>query len=186
MLSEKSCEIIVFGGGCFWCTEAVFESLKGVDSVLPGYSGGPSADSGQAPTYEMVSSGQTGHAEVIKVDYDPKVINFHDLLTVFFATHDPTTLNRQGADIGTEYRSAVFYTTPQQKSETEKFIAELNQSGPKVVTEVQPLSIFYPAEESHRQFYKNNTDSSYCQVVINPKMEKLKKRFNELLKDSEK
>jgi len=130
----------------------------------------------------MVCSGNTGHAEVIKIEYDRDIINFRDLLTVFFATHDPTTLNRQGADVGTQYRSVVFYTNDTQKTETEKFISELNQSGPKVVTEVKPLDVFYPAEESHRQFYKNNSDSPYCQIVINPKMEKLKKRFNELLK----
>jgi peptide-methionine (S)-S-oxide reductase len=175
-------EIIVFGGGCFWCTEAVFESLKGVTSVLPGYAGGTSLN----PSYYSIHDGKSGHAEVIKVEFDPAVVNFRDLLTVFFATHDPTTLNRQGADAGTEYRSLVLYTTEAQKTETEKFIAELNQSGPKVVTEVKPLDKFYPAEESHRQFYKNNTDSPYCQVVINPKMEKLKARFNALLKESEK
>jgi peptide-methionine (S)-S-oxide reductase len=177
-------ETIVFGGGCFWCTEAVFEELKGVVSVLPGYSGGATKN----PTYESIHSGkptsdeQAGHAEVIKVEFDPAIIAFRDLLTVFFAMHDPTTLNRQGADVGSEYRSAVFYTAEQQKLETEKFIEELSQSGPKVVTEVKPLDVFYPAEESNRQFYKNNTESPYCQVVINPKMEKLKKRFNELLK----
>lgn len=171
-------EIIVLGGGCFWCTEAVFESLKGVISVLPGYAGGTTKN----PDYSSIHDGNSGHAEVIEVQFDAAVINFRDLLTVFFATHDPTTLNRQGADVGTEYRSIVLYTTEAQKVETEQFIAELNQTGPKVVTEVRPLEQFYPAEESHRQFYKNNTNSPYCQVVINPKMEKLKKRFNELLK----
>ncbi len=175
-------ETIVFGGGCFWCTEAIFESLRGVTSVLPGYAGGSTGSPQAVPTYETIHGGKSGHAEVIKVAYDPASVNFRDLLTVFFAMHDPTTLNRQGADVGNEYRSLVLYTTETQKIETEKFIAELNQSGPKVVTEVKPLEKFYPAEESHRQFYKNNTDSPYCQVVINPKMEKLKKRFNELLK----
>ena len=175
-------ETIVFGGGCFWCTEAIFESLKGVISVMPGYAGGPSADSGQAPTYNSIHSGKSGHAEVIEITYDPTLVQFNDLLTVFFAMHDPTTLNRQGADVGSEYRSLVLYTTDAQKTATEEFIAGLNTSGPKVVTEVKPLDKFYPAEESHRQFYKNNTDSPYCQVVINPKMEKLKTHFKELLK----
>lgn len=171
-------DTIVFGGGCFWCTEAVFESLKGVTSVMPGYAGGTTKN----PDYWSIHGGKSGHAEVIKVEYDPEAISFGDLLTVFFATHDPTTLNRQGADVGTEYRSAVFYTTEAQREATEKFIAELNTSGPKVVTEVKPLDAFYEAEESHKQYYKNNQDAPYCQIVINPKMEKLKKRFHELLK----
>jgi len=171
-------ETIILGGGCFWCTEAIFESLNGVDSVLPGYAGGTT----DSPDYQSIHGGNSGHAEVIKVKFDPAIITLHDILTVFFATHDPTTLNRQGADIGTEYRSMVLYTTDNQKVETEKFITELNQTGPKVITEVKPLDKFYPAEEAHRQFYKNNTNSPYCQVVINPKMEKLKNRFNELLK----
>jgi peptide-methionine (S)-S-oxide reductase len=169
---------IVFGGGCFWCTEAIFSSLKGVHSVLPGYAGGTTAN----PTYESIHGGKTGHAEVIKIDFDRALISFGDLLTVFFALHDPTTLNRHGADVGTEYRSLVLYTNDIQKAETEKFIAELNQTGPKVITEVKALTVFYPAEEYHRQYYKNNTATPYCQIVINPKMEKLKKRFSELLK----
>lgn len=171
-------ETVIFGGGCFWCTEAVFEDLKGVVSVLPGYAGGTTVN----PDYITIHGGKTGHAEVIQVTYNSKLITFNDLLTVFFAMHDPTTLNRQGADVGSEYRSLVLYTTDSQKIATEKFISGLNTSGPKVVTELKPLKKFYPAEESHRRFYKNNTDSPYCQVVINPKMEKLKKRFNELLK----
>ena len=175
-------ETVVFGGGCFWCTEAVFESLKGVSSVLPGYAGGSASSPQVAPTYETIHSGKSDHAEVIKVEFDPAVINFRDLLTVFFAMHDPTTLNRQGADIGSEYRSMVLCTTDTQKIETEKFITELNQTGPKVVTEVRPLEKFYEAEEGHKQFYKNNIDSPYCQVVINPKMEKLKARFKELIR----
>ena len=171
-------ETIIFGGGCFWCTEAIFESLKGVESVLPGYAGGTT----DSPDYWSIHGGKSGHAEVIEVTYDPAVVQFNDLLTVFFAMHDPTTLNRQGADVGSEYRSLVLYTTDAQKAATEQFIAALNDSGPKVVTEVKPLDKFYPAEESHRQFYKNNPDSPYCQVVINPKMAKLKARFNELIK----
>ena len=170
-------EMIVFGGGCFWCTEAIFESLKGVLSVMPGYAGGTTKN----PTYETIHNGKSGHAEVIEIEYDPSVISYNDLLTVFFATHNPTTLNRQGSDVGTEYRSAVFYTTEDQKNQTEQFIATLNESGPKVVTQVQKLDIFYPAEEYERQYYKNNTESPYCQIVINPKMEKVRARFKELL-----
>lgn len=170
--------VIVLAGGCFWCTEAVFSQLKGVKSVTPGYSGG----SVKNPTYEMVCSGETGHAQAIEVVYDPTILNFNDLLTVFFATHDPTSLNRQGADIGTQYRSAIFYATDEQKVEIEKFIAVLNENGERVVTEVKPLEVFYPAEQEHQQYFAKNPDKAYCQVVINPKLEKLKSRFNELLK----
>lgn len=145
---------------------------------MPGYAGGTVRN----PTYEQVSSGTTGHAEVIRVEYDLKNISFEDLLTVFFATHNPTTLNRQGADEGTQYRSVVFYTTEDQRKETEKFIEKLNESGPKVVTEVKPLDVFYEAEEYHRRYYEQNASAPYCQIVINPKLEKLKEKFNELLK----
>ncbi|HTY40179.1 MAG TPA: peptide-methionine (S)-S-oxide reductase MsrA [Candidatus Paceibacterota bacterium] len=177
----KTTESAVFGGGCFWCTEAVFEMLRGVVSVRSGYAGGKIAN----PTYEMVSSGTTGHAEVVRIEFDPKQIAYDDLLTVFFATHDPTTRNRQGNDIGPQYRSVIFYTTDAQKAAAEKFIAKLNGSGPPVVTEVEPLTEFYEAENYHRAYYQNNTDAPYCQVVINPKIEKVKKRFHELLKTSE-
>jgi peptide-methionine (S)-S-oxide reductase len=174
-------ESIVFGGGCFWCTEAVFSMLRGVASVNPGYAGGTTED----PTYEQICTGKTGHAEVIKVEYDPKEIQFMDLLTVFFATHDPSQLNRQGNDVGTQYRSAVFYTTPEQKIATEKMIAEINASstdGDKVVTEVTPLDMFYPAEEYHKNYFAQNPDRGYCQIVINPKVEKVQAKFAELLK----
>jgi peptide-methionine (S)-S-oxide reductase len=174
-------EIAVFAGGCFWCTEAVFEDLKGVASVMPGYAGGTVPN----PTDQQVYSGKTGHAESIHIEYDPEQISYHDLLTVFFASHDPTSLNRQGADVGTCYRSAIFYATETQKREAEKFIEQLNESGPKVVTELQPLGDFYLAEEYHRQYYKNNIAQPYCQVVINPKLEKVRERFHELLKESE-
>ena len=176
---ENKNQIAVFGGGCFWCTEAVFGELKGVISVMPGYAGGETKN----PTYEAVSSGTTGHAEVIRIEYDSEKIAYSDLLTVFFATHNPTTLNQQGSDVGTQYRSAVFYTTEDQKKETEEFTEKLNESGPKVVTEIKPLDIFYEAEEYHQKYYLRNTEAAYCQVVINPKMEKLKERFNELLKN---
>ncbi len=180
--SANSLRIAVFGGGCFWCTEAVFGELKGVKSVMPGYAGGTSIN----PTYESVCSGKTGHAEVIKIEYDPFQIEFKDLLTVFFATHDPTTLNRQGADTGTQYRSIVLYSTDGQKKEAEEFIKELDADakGGKVVTEVKPLDKFFPAEDYHRDYYQKNSDAPYCQVVISPKLEKLKHRFAELLKNS--
>ncbi len=180
---ETKNEVAVFGGGCFWCTEAVFESLKGVVSVMSGYAGGTTAN----PTYEQVSSGRTGHAEVIKIEFNPSRIAYHDLLTVFFATHDPTTLNRQGADVGTQYRSIILTTTDAQKKEAEAFIQELDQGEPmgaKVVTEVQPLDAVYPAEAYHREYYRTHEDQPYCQVVISPKLEKLRKRFTELLKET--
>ena len=181
---ETNREIAVFGGGCFWCTEAVFQSLKGVISVTPGYSGGSIA----YPTYEQVSSGTTGHAEVTRIEYDSTRVSYHDLLTVFFATHDPTTLNRQGNDVGTQYRSAIFYTNDEQKQTAEVFIKELNESDPgghPVVTEVTPFEVFYEAEEYHRNYFLNNPDKAYCQIVINPKVQKVQKKFAELLKENE-
>lgn len=173
-------EIAIFGGGCFWCTEAVFSNLKGVASVSPGYAGG----SVESPTYESVSSGKTGHAEVTRIEYDPSAITFEDLLTVFFATHDPTTLNRQGADVGTQYRSIILYTTEGQKKEAENFINKLNEEGEKVVTELKPFDKFFEAEEYHREYYERNKNAPYCQVVISPKLQKLKERFSELLKEA--
>lgn len=175
-------EIAVFGGGCFWCTEAIFKELRGVISVEPGYTGGTK----ERPTYEEVCSGTTGHAEAIRITYDPKLIAFRDLLTVFFATHDPTTPNRQGNDVGTQYRSAIFYTTPQQKEEAEHFIAELEKQstlGGHVVTEITPLSTFFEAEGYHRDYFARNPEKAYCQIVINPKLEKVQKQFAELLND---
>lgn len=146
---------------------------------MPGYAGGTTPN----PTYESVCSGATGHAEVTKIEFDPAVISFNDLLTVFFATHDPTTLNRQGNDVGTQYRSIILYTTPEQKQTAEKFIAELNVEGSKIVTRLAPLDVFYPAEEYHRNYYRNNPEQAYCQLVISPKLEKLKEKFNKLLKE---
>lgn len=172
----------VFAGGCFWCTEAVFEDLKGVLAVMPGYTGGTKP----RPTYEEVCAGATGHAEAIKIDYDPAAISYHDLLTVFFASHDPTQLNRQGNDVGTQYRSAVFYADESQKKEAEDFIRELNAEGPQAVTAVEPLGEFYPAEDYHRQFYLKNTGAPYCELVINPKLQKLHAEYSRLLKDSAK
>ncbi len=178
-------EKAVFGGGCFWCTEAVFKMLDGVARVLPGYAGGHVSN----PTYLQVASGATGHAEAIYIEYDPNKISYGDLLTVFFASHDPTTINRQGNDVGTQYRSVIFYTTEEQKKETEKFIAEINASSPAgalVVTEIVPLDQFYEAESYHRDYYVNNQNAPYCQIVINPKLDKVKARFSQLLKLNEK
>lgn len=174
-------EVAVFGGGCFWCTEAVFKMLKGVMSVEPGYAGGTMPN----PTYEQVCSGETGHAEVVKIEYDPARVKYRTLLTIFFASHDSTQLNRQGADVGTQYRSVIFYTTEQQREESLKFIEELNSSseeGSPVVTEVTPLDKFYPAENYHRDYYARNKNQSYCQVIIAPKLQKVQKEFAELLK----
>ena len=176
-------EIIVFGEGCFWCTEAVFKMIKGVISVDPGYAGG----SKQEPTYKEVSTGATGHAEVVKIEYDSKVISFDNLLTVFFATHDPTQINRQGNDVGKQYRSVILYTIGQQKKEAEDFIKKLNNSskqGGKIATEVRALEKFYSSEKYHKDFYENHKGEGYCQVVINPKLEKVKKEFAELLEKS--
>ncbi|OGZ45765.1 MAG: peptide-methionine (S)-S-oxide reductase [Candidatus Ryanbacteria bacterium RIFCSPHIGHO2_02_FULL_48_12] len=176
-------QIVVFGGGCFWCTEAVFKMLKGVTSLMPGYTGGVKAN----PTYEEVCSGSTGHAEAIRIEYDPTEISFHTLLTVFFATHDPSTLNRQGNDVGTQYRSSIFYTTEQQKQESEAFIKSLNDSsteGRSIVTEVRPLGEFYPAETYHQDYFAKNPQNPYCQVVINPKLEKVQHKFAQILKDA--
>lgn len=176
-------ETAVFGGGCFWCTEAIFRMLKGVRSVVPGYAGGAV----KSPAYKQVSSGETGHAEVIKIEYDPAVISYETLLTVFFATHDPTTLNRQGSDIGEQYRSTILYTNDAQRKAAEKFINDLSASSEKgapIVTEVKPLDTFYEAEKYHRDYYKKNQDQPYCQIVINPKLDKIKKEFAELLKNS--
>lgn len=178
-------EVAVFGGGCFWCTEAVFNMLKGVLDVRPGYCGGTTKN----PTYAQVSQGNTGHAEVIRIEYDPSLISYRDLLTVFFGSHDPTTRNRQGNDVGTQYRSVIFYTTPDQKNEAELFIKEINDSnsvGAVVTTELEPLNVFYEAEEYHKNYYENNKSQGYCQVIINPKLEKVQKQFTYLLNDESK
>ena len=179
-MGEKT-EVAIFGGGCFWCTEAVFDELRGVVSVMPGYAGGM----GKNPTYDQVCTGQTGHAEVIRIEFDPGQIAYKDLLTVFFATHDPTTLNRQGNDMGTQYRSVIFYASEAQKQEAESFINELNNSsayGKPIVTEVKPQAEFYEAEEYHRKYYESNSYQPYCQSIISPKLRKLHKQFKELLK----
>lgn len=177
-------ETTVFGGGCFWCTEAVFKMLRGVLSVEPGYAGGTAPN----PTYEQVSTGTTGHAECIKIEFDPGLISYRDLLTVFFGSHDPTTRNRQGNDEGPQYRSAIFFTSPEQEKTAKDFIAEINTSnehGAPIVTGVEPLDKFYPAENYHKDYYANNKSSAYCELVINPKLEKVQKQFEALLKSNE-
>jgi peptide-methionine (S)-S-oxide reductase len=171
----------VFGGGCFWCTEAIFQMLKGVSKVESGYAGGKM----ERPSYEQVSSGNTGHAEVIRVTYDPAVISYEDLLTVFFGSHDPTTPNRQGADVGEQYRSIILYETDEEKTAADKLVKEVDESlkdGTHVVTQVVPLQEFFPAEGYHQNYFKSNTSAPYCQIVIEPKIEKVKKRFAELVK----
>jgi peptide-methionine (S)-S-oxide reductase len=180
-MAKNNLEIAVFGGGCFWCTEAIFQRLRGVESVESGYAGGHTAN----PTYEEVSNGNTGHAESIKIEFDSSVIEYKDLLNVFFATHDPTTLNRQGNDIGTQYRSAIFYTSDEQRDTAEKFIKELEDNATyedPIVTEVKSLDKFWPAESYHQRYYNNNQSKPYCQFVINPKIAKLRQKFTPLLK----
>ena len=174
-------EIAVFGGGCFWCTEAVFKMLDGVVDVRPGYAGGETEN----PTYEQVSTGETGHAEVTRIEYDPAKVSYHTLLTVFFATHDPTTLNRQGADVGTQYRSVILYTTQKQKEEAEQFIREVDASsreGSPVVTDVTPLGAFYEAESYHHDYFAHHPDQAYCQLIVSPKVAKVQREFADLLK----
>jgi len=171
----------IFGGGCFWCTEAIFDSLKGVVSVAPGYSGGTIPN----PSYDQVSSGSTGHVEVIRIEFDPSLISYNDLLTVFFNTHDPTSLNRQGADVGPQYRSVVFYLNEEQRLAALNLIGELEKSrayDKPVVTAVEPFRAFYPAEDYHKRYYEAHKDEPYCALVIEPKMRKLQERFRELLK----
>jgi peptide-methionine (S)-S-oxide reductase len=173
-----------FGSGCFWCTEAIFLQLKGVHSVVSGYCGGRLPN----PTYEQVLTGMTGHAEVVQITYDPRVINFQGLLQVFWQTHDPTTLNRQGNDIGTQYRSVIFFHDAEQQKLAEHFRTQLNATGAfgrPVVTEISPLDQFYPAEDYHQNYYERNKRKSYCKFVIAPKLDKFKKVFKEHLKTPE-
>ncbi len=174
-------ETAVFGGGCFWCTEAMFNALKGVATVTSGYAGGTM----DRPSYEDVSAGSTGHAEVVRVEFDPAVVSYETLLEVFFATHDPTTVNRQGADVGTQYRSVIFTTNDAQQRAAAGAVERLAAgafAGRKIVTEIAPLGRFFTAEEYHQKFYERNASQPYCRVVIGPKLEKLKKQFAHLLK----
>lgn len=180
-MAEGRIETTVFGGGCFWCTEAVFLQLNGVASVMPGYAGGKMPN----PRYDDVSTGRTGHAEVIKIEYDPAVITFEKLLEVFFSSHDPTTPNRQGADIGEQYRSIVLYATEAQRNEAEAYIRGLitaKKYSQPIVTQVRKLEAFYPAEEYHKNFYARNPEAPYSQAVIAPKIRKVSKEYKELLK----
>jgi peptide-methionine (S)-S-oxide reductase len=175
-------ETATFANGCFWCTEAVFKRLKGVISVSSGYTGGKREN----PTYEQVSTGATGHAEAIEIVFDPSVISYDTLLSVFFATHDPTTLDRQGADIGSQYRSAIFYHSDAQKNAAEEKIKELTKEGvykDPIVTEIVEFSKFYPAENYHKDYYDANRSYPYCRVVIDPKVKKLLKEFSEDVKE---
>jgi peptide-methionine (S)-S-oxide reductase len=174
-------EVATLAGGCFWCLEAVFDELEGVEDVVSGYSGGHVPN----PTYEAVCTGRTGHAEAVQITFDPDRIAYGDLLRVFFSIHDPTTLNRQGADVGTQYRSAIFYHSPEQKAVAEAVIAELEAAGiwdKPIVTEVTPFQAFYPAEDYHQEYYRRNPYQGYCQVVIAPKVAKFRRRFRDRLK----
>jgi peptide-methionine (S)-S-oxide reductase len=181
METNKQRETATLAGGCFWCLEAVFDDLRGVESVESGYMGGDNPN----PTYTQVCTGETGHAEVVQVTFDPQVVSFREILEVFFTIHDPTTLNRQGADIGSQYRSAVFYHSPEQKEIAESTIAELNAEGiwdAPIVTEVAAASAFYVAEDYHQEYYAQNPSQGYCQMVVAPKVAKFRQKFTEKLK----
>jgi peptide-methionine (S)-S-oxide reductase len=176
-------EVATLAGGCFWCLEAVFDELKGVESVESGYIGGRTP----APTYEQVCGGDTGHAEAVRITFDPKVVSYRDLLRVFFTIHDPTTLNRQGNDVGTQYRSAIFYHSPEQKQAAEETIAEL--SGQKlyddpIVTQLAPATTFHVAEGYHQEYYERNQFAPYCQFVVKPKVSKFRKQYIDRLKNA--
>ncbi|MEN3979436.1 peptide-methionine (S)-S-oxide reductase MsrA [Acinetobacter sp. CWB-B33] len=169
----------LFGGGCFWCTEAVFLQLKGVSAVTSGYAGGHV----QQPTYEQICNGDTQHAEVIMIDYDEAQISFTQLLDVFFATHDPTTLNRQGNDVGTQYRSVIYYLNEEQRVQARQRIDALKADGLNIVTELSPAPVFYPAEDYHQNFFARNPSQGYCNFAIPPKLMKLRSKFQDLLKE---
>ena len=177
----KNIESVAFGGGCFWCIEAVFLLLKGVVAITPGYAGGKTMN----PTYEEVSTGNTGHAEVILVEYDNKVISFEKLLEVFFDSHDPTSINRQGNDVGTQYRSILLYSSEKQRDEAKGYISKLTDSkkySKPIVTELAPLNKFYPAEEYHKKYYETHPNETYSELVIKPKVEKITEKYSGLLK----
>lgn len=182
MENIKNIKTAIFGGGCFWCTEAVFKSLKGVEEVLPGYIGGTTEN----PTYEEVCTGETGHAEAVKIVYDNNILNYHQLLEIFFATHNPTTLNRQGEDVGTQYRSEIFYSDDKQKNEALDYIAALEEQHiypDPIVTKLSPASYFYVAEDYHQNFFeKKGGENPYCQMVVRPKLEKFKSKYSSKLK----
>lgn len=172
-------ETAIFAGGCFWCLEALFQKLKGVESVESGYSGGDIKN----PTYEEVCTGKTGHAEVIKIEFDPSILPYDKLLEIFFEMHDPTTLNRQGNDVGTQYRSAIFYTNEKQKELAEKMMESLAPKySSKIVTQVKPFTAFYKAESYHQNYYNENQNQPYCSLVISPKIHKFEEKYKDLLK----
>ena len=178
---SKSLEIATLAGGCFWCTEAAFSIIKGVERVEPGYTGGNVVN----PSYEKVSTGTTGHAEAAQIFFDPQIISYKAILEIFFTVHDPTSMNRQGADIGTQYRSAIFYNNPEQKAIAEKLIEELNKEeiwSKPIVTTVEPLKVFYNAETYHKDYYKKHPKEPYCQVIIAPKIAKLQQHFIDKIK----
>jgi peptide-methionine (S)-S-oxide reductase len=180
-MNDEATERAALGGGCFWCLEAVYELMEGVNRVTPGYAGGHVAN----PTYEQVCSGRTGHAEVVQLEYDPGVTSYREILEVFFAIHDPTTPDRQGADVGPQYRSIILYDSPEQRATAEALIAELEADdiyGAPIVTEVVALEAFYPAEDYHREYYRRNASQLYCQAVINPKLAKFRTAFRKKLK----
>ena len=179
--SASNLETITLGGGCYWCVEAVYENLDGVKSVVSGFSGGKVAN----PTYQEVCTGTTGHAEVVQITYDKTKTDINEIFQVFFTVHDPTTLNRQGADVGTQYRSVIFYKNAEQKNAAESIIAELNKAkvyNSPIVTKVEPFKVFYKAEDYHQNYYANNKNQPYCKMVIQPKIEKFEKVFKDKLK----
>jgi len=174
-------ETITLGGGCFWCIEAILQRLKGVEELTSGYAGGETKN----PTYEQVCSGTSGHAEVVQIHFDPTVVPLHDLLVIFMTLHDPTTLNRQGNDVGTQYRSSIFYSTPEQKEIAQKVIEEMSDQGiweDPIVTTIEALAEFYPAEDYHQRYFERNESMAYCQFIIQPKVLKLRKEFQSRLK----
>lgn len=180
-MKEKNLQIATFGGGCFWCTEAVFLEVKGIEKVVSGYSGGSVPGK---PTYREVCSGLTGHAEVVQVTFDAEVISYKDILIIFMTTHDPTQLNRQGADVGTQYRSVIYYHNKQQQEITQVVVKELAPHfDSKIETEISPLDIFYKAEDYHQDYYRNNQEQGYCSFVITPKLQKLRKLHADKLKN---
>ena len=179
-MQQKKIKKATVGGGCFWCTEAIFRELKGVESVISGYSGGQAPGH---PTYKEVCSGLTGHAEVVEITFDENEISYAEILTIFMTTHDPTTLNRQGADVGTQYRSVIFYENDEEKATAEQVVKEVQPYfEDKIVTEISPLEIFYKAEDYHQDYYNNNTSQGYCNAVISPKLAKFRKLYAERLK----
>lgn len=179
--NDKNLEIATLANGCFWCTEAIFSRVKGVKSVIPGYSGGSTSN----PSYEQVCTGITGHAESIQIEFDSKIISFEKILDIFWHTHDPTTLNRQGNDVGTQYRSAIFYHDDNQKNIAEKLKKELEKEDVfknPIVTEITPFSKFYPAENYHKEYFENNRNAPYCSFVIDPKIQKLLQKYSDKIK----